>query len=351
MAADSENSKTVVLKRAPEDGEKAAVPETLPVKPQKRYRFLRTIGFGGMKSVLLVYDTDTGREVAMAMMPDFRSRPEGDLRRFVAEALLTARLEHPNIVPVHDVGMDESGSPFFTMKYLQGQSLARLLRRLKSEEQAAAEGYSLHRRLRIFTRVCNAVAFAHSQGICHLDLKPENVNIGNFGEVLVLDWGLAMPEDKLAAAGIISGTPGYMAPERIAGERMDKRSDIYSLGCILYAVLTFREVSAGLPADEKLRRAVNGKIESPSKAAGHAVPPALEAVCLKAMSVKKNDRYSSVNELLEDIFAYTAGFAVNAEHATALRKTQLFFARHAAAAAVVTLLLIIAVMAWALLRG
>ena len=104
---------------------------TLPIKPQERYKFLRSIGFGGMKSVLLVFDSDTGREVAMAIMPDFRERPRADLERFVREAKLTAQLEHPNIVPVHDLGVDSSGSPFFTMKFLHGQSLASVLRRLK----------------------------------------------------------------------------------------------------------------------------------------------------------------------------------------------------------------------------
>ena len=176
---------------------------SLPIKPQERYKFLRSIGFGGMKSVLLVFDTDTGREVAMAIMPDFRERPRVDLERFVREARLTAQLEHPNIVPVHDLGVDSSGSPFFTMKYLHGQSLASVLRRLKKEDPETVHRFSQLRLLQVFIRICNAIEFAHSQGICHLDLKPENVNIGEYGEVLVLDWGLARslnPDSPAATA-------------------------------------------------------------------------------------------------------------------------------------------------------
>ena len=110
---------------------------SLPLKPQERYKFIRSIGFGGMKGVLLVHDRDTGRDVAMAIMPDFRDRPAHDLNRFVREALITARLEHPNIVPVYDLGIDALGSPFFTMKYLHGSSLAVVLRRLRSGVETA----------------------------------------------------------------------------------------------------------------------------------------------------------------------------------------------------------------------
>ena len=201
---------------------------TLPVKPQERYKFIRTIGFGGMKGVLLVFDQDTGREIAMAIMPDFRERPKADLERFVREAKLTAKLEHPNIVPVHDIGIDASGSPYFTMKYLHGQSLAAMLRKLAKGDPETVSHYGLARMLQIFIRICNAIEFAHSQGICHLDLKPENVNLGDFGEVLVLDWGLARslrpavfggiyaPNDlDQPPAGRVKGTPGYMAPEQI----------------------------------------------------------------------------------------------------------------------------------------
>ena len=271
---------------------------TLPVKPQERYKFIRTIGFGGMKGVLLVFDQDTGREIAMAIMPDFRERPKADLERFVREAKLTAKLEHPNIVPVHDIGIDASGSPYFTMKYLHGQSLAAMLRKLAKGDPETVSHYGLARMLQIFIRICNAIEFAHSQGICHLDLKPENVNLGDFGEVLVLDWGLARslrpavfggiyaPNDlDQPPAGRVKGTPGYMAPEQAAGKNSQKsfRTDVYALGAILYSILTYCN-----PLEGVFRRTVTGELPPPSEVApdDRYIPGALEAICLKAMAVQ-----------------------------------------------------------------
>ena len=269
---------------------------TLPVKPQERYKFIRTIGFGGMKGVLLVFDQDTGREIAMAIMPDFRERPKADLERFVREAKLTAKLEHPNIVPVHDIGIDASGSPYFTMKYLHGQSLAAMLRKLAKGDPETVSHYGLARMLQIFIRICNAIEFAHSQGICHLDLKPENVNLGDFGEVLVLDWGLARslrpavfggiyaPNDlDQPPAGRVKGTPGYMAPEQIRSSSefpVDNRADIYSLGAILYAMLALAPPFAHLPMEEVFRRTVTGELPPPSEVApdDRYIPGALEAI-------------------------------------------------------------------------
>ena len=184
MKDDTGPLKTLVLEGddtalAPENGDEAALFESLPVKPRgDRYKFIRSIGFGGMKVVLLVEDRDTGREVAMALMPDFRERPRRDLERFVSEARITARLEHPGIVPVHDIGIDASGSPYFTMKYLRGILLDKVIKRLRAADPATVARYTLFRRLQIFVRVCNAVDFAHSRGVCHLDIKPSNINIG-----------------------------------------------------------------------------------------------------------------------------------------------------------------------------
>ena len=333
---------------------------TLPIKPQERYKFLRSIGFGGMKSVLLVFDSDTGREVAMAIMPDFRERPRADLERFVREAKLTAQLEHPNIVPVHDLGVDSSGSPFFTMKFLHGQSLASVLRRLKKEDPETVHRFSQLRLLQVFIRICNAIEFAHSQGICHLDLKPENVNIGEYGEVLVLDWGLARslnPESPVAspnvedvdANGHVKGTPGYMAPEqiRITHEHpVGFASDIYALGGILYAMLTLSNPLAALPMEEILRRTVSGEIAPPGAAApdDRHVPAALEAICQKAMALNPDNRYQSVAELREDIFAFQTGYVPKAENASPLKHAGMFLGRNR----LIVLLLLTLILAAAL---
>ena len=202
--------KTLILDTAPplEDGDEAQLFKSLPVKPRgERYKFIRTIGFGGMKAVLLVEDRDTGREIAMALIPDYRDRPHRDLERFVGEARINAMLEHPNIVPVHDIGIDASGAPYFTMKYLRGEMLEKIIKQLRSGDAKATERYTLFRRLQIFLRVCNAIDFAHSHGVCHLDIKPSNINIGDYGEVVVLDWGLARIMDETVAPSSTTAAP------------------------------------------------------------------------------------------------------------------------------------------------
>ncbi len=312
-------------------------------KSNKRYKFIRSIGFGGMKAVLLVLDMDTGREVAMAMMPDFRERPASDLDRFVREARLTAGLEHPNIVPVHDMGLDLSGAPFFTMKYLRGQSLATLLRRVRRGEEESCVEYTVERAVQIFIRVCNAVMFAHSRKILHLDIKPDNVNLGDFGEVLLLDWGLAIKMDDGAGSGrdardgqsrggVARGTPGFMSPEQVTGrrDRLDERSDVYALGALLYTMLTLQSPSAGKSVDQILDDTMRGDVPPPEKAApaNRPVPTALGAICRKAMALRPEDRYQSVMDLRTDMQTFAAGYAPAAENASPLRRTALFISRN-----------------------
>jgi len=315
--------------------------ESLPLRDASRYKFLRTIGFGGMKTVLLVYDREMRREVAMATMPDWKDRDSSVVSHFIMEARLTARLEHPNIIPVHDLGRDANGAPFFTMEYLRGQTFAKLLRKLKDGDPETVTAYPLTRLLRIYLRICNAMAFAHSMGIIHLDLKPENVHVGEFGEVQVLDWGLARsitsPEDDAPAEkpdhnppqpdhgfgrtrdGIAKGTPGFMAPEQAAGKNREKdqRTDIYSLGCLLYTILTFEKPLAGQKLKEVLRATIKGNIRAPRELENPhwPIPMALEAICLKAMERYPEDRYQSITELRQDILAFSSGYATSAEEA------------------------------------
>jgi serine/threonine protein kinase len=331
--------------------------ENLTLKPEGKYKFMRSIGFGGMKAVLQVGDKDTTRKVAMAIIPDFDERPKGDINRFIREARITARLEHPNIVPIHDIGTDLNGSPYFTMKYLRGHSLAVAFKNLNSGDPEALAKYTLPRLLRTFVKVANGMAFAHSKEIIHLDLKPENIHLGEFGEVLILDWGLAkfigkeedfedvanVPDEfktvseetqsMMTLDGVAKGTPGYMAPEQAAGKNKEKdeRTDIYALGCILYAILTF-ENPLGNRRDIRnmLHDTVIGNIESPSqlKNPKRSIPPRLERICLKAMDVLPDARYQSVYELRTDIFSFMGGFATKAENASTIKKTYLFVNRN-----------------------
>ena len=309
-----------------------------PAKSQDRYRFIRSIGFGGMKSVLLVHDADTNREVAMAMMPDFRERPESDLQRFVREAKLTASLEHPYIVPVHDIGTDKSGSPYFTMKYLRGMPLSTLINHLYQNDPQTCSEYPAARLLRLFVRICQAIEFAHAQGYCHLDLKPGNINVGEYGDTYILDWGLARAVDS--SGNVISepcaiataGTPGYMAPEQITSEAgtIGIKSDIYALGALLYTILALKSPAGNADKEQVFQQTLTGTFPRPSEVAPETadIPESLEAVVLKAMAPNPADRYYSVRELRNDILAYTSGFATKAEHASLGKKIKLFIYRN-----------------------
>ncbi len=305
-------------------------------KSTGRYKFIRSIGFGGMKAVLLVLDTDTGREVAMAMMPDAKRRSEKDVANFICEAKLSALLEHPNIVPVYDIGLDLSGAPFYIMKYLRGQSLAAILRRIRNGNESTSRKYKLKEMLRIYVRVCNALDFAHSKGILHLDIKPDNVFIGAYGEVIVLDWGLATTT-KGSGLSCVSrvagqGTPGYMSPEQICGEQesLDVHADIYGLGALLYTMLAYSRPMAGAEVEEALKAACSGTVPPPSSVelTARPVPEALDAVCMKAMSIDPNERYQSVAQLRSDIQKFRDGYATAAQQASPLTQTALFVNRN-----------------------
>lgn len=322
---------------------------TLTRKPQDKYKFRKSIGQGGMKVVIQVKDRDTTRDIAMAMLPDAQSRPKQEILRFIEEARITASLEHPNIVPVHDIGVDDYGSPYFTMKLIRGETLASVLRKLHDGDPDYLENYSLDKLLRIFLKICNGVAFAHSKGVLHLDLKPENVQLGDYGEVILMDWGLAklvsMPEkdssaplnttlvfqDHKTGDGIRKGTPGYMAPEQAAGKNSQKsfRTDVYALGAILYSLLTYCNPLEGDDVRELLIATIKGAVVPPSRRTPERVIPAgIEAVVQKAMAVNPADRYAGAKELRNEVLAFLSGYATHAERATLLKKAFLLMRRH-----------------------
>ena len=313
-----------------------------------KYALTGDVGEGGMKLISRASDRDTKRVVAMATMKDGESSPRR-LRRFVREARITAQLEHPNIVPVYDVGIDQGGKPYFTMKLLQGESLSEVLKQLAAGDADYERKYPLSALLEIFQHVCNAIAFAHSKGVLHLDLKPSNIRVNDFGEALVIDWGLArqigereeplteetlLLEDGVEATrdGVIKGTPGYMAPEQARGANSikDERSDIYALGAILYAILTLKPpVDTELSAREAVEATAQGNILEPTqRAPERAVPPPLEAIAMKALSKSPRRRYQSVEALRCDIQAYGEGFAVSAQDPSLITLFWLLLKRH-----------------------
>ena len=262
-----------------------------------KYTFVKELARGGMGTVYLAEDTELDRHVAIKVLNTLDVTE--DLRdRMVREAQIIARLEHPGIVPVHDVGVLPDGRVFYAMKYVRGSRL----------DEYAAENRAIKDRLRKFQAVCDAVAFAHAHGVIHRDLKPQNIMIGSFGEVLVLDWGVAkivghgfsqMSTDW--PAGTIVGTRDYMSPEQARGEldQLDERADIYSLGAVLYFLLTNK------PPGEARPRSVN-----------HSVSKTAEAICLKAMARSAGERYSSALELSADI-----GHLLDAEPVSAYRES------------------------------
>ncbi len=325
----------------------------LTEKPDNKYRFRRSIGAGGMKMVLQVQDQDTMRDVALAMMPDIERRSKHEILRFIQEARLTASLEHPNIVPVYDIGMDSTGSPYYTMKLLRGENLASLLKKLDAGDPVYRSRYSFEKLMRLFLRICSGVGFAHSRNVAHLDLKPENVQIGDFSEVLILDWGIAkyldqngvsadqVPKNSAGKQGFsrfkveedegMKGSPGYMAPEQITGNSsaIGIRTDIYALGAILYSMVTYKSPAAASTVKKILQDTLRGNIILPAKRAPLLeIPYGIEAVIMKAMNTNADARYSSVKELRDDVAAFIDGFATEAEKAGFFKKSLLFMRRH-----------------------
>jgi serine/threonine protein kinase len=277
---------------------------TWPEFPDGRYEIAEELGRGGMGTVYAARDTALERDVAIKIG---NALPSTDLQaRLTREARVLARLEHPGIVPVHDWGLLADGRPFYVMKRVAG----RTLRAFIDEHPPLAE------RLRVFERVCEAVAFAHAGGVIHRDLTPANVMVGGFGEVMVMDWGLAAigegwrePSGPAIAEGVVMGTRGFMAPEQSAGGAIDARADVYALGALLAAMLE------GSRATVERRRGPSGPATK-----------ALHAIAARAMAERPADRYPGVDALAADIAAFRNGGAVSA-HRESVVERALRFAR------------------------
>ena len=319
------------------------------------------IARGGMGKIYSAEDSELDRLVALKVST---AGDRGRDSQFFREAKILAALAHPNIVPIHNLGVDAEGRPFYSMKLIQGRTLQWILKQLAAGDRSIALVYTRDRLLDIFRKVCDAVSFAHSKGYLHRDLKPENIMVGEFGEVLVMDWGLAKVIRKTAPGGdpaagadvepetlsYIEGTPQYMSPEQANGiyGGLDERSDIYSLGGVLYAILTYRPPVSGASVAEVIQKVRSGETTTMAvprrSGAGadpagieRAVPEALRAVTLKALAREKTKRYQSVSALVADIEAYQSGFATGAEDASLFRQVWLLVKRHRMAAALMFL--------------
>ena len=289
---------------------------TLPISaPQversgaERYETAAVLGMGGMGKVLLARDARVGRDVALKVLRSDREMDAEERERFLREAQVQGQLEHPSIVPVYDIDRNPDGSTFFTMRRVLGRTLGQVLEEVKT----GASKVTLRELLQAFSTVCLTVDYAHSRGVVHRDLKPANIMLGDFGEVYVLDWGLARilqgtrlpsvaePPQRLSMPGVMMGTPMYMAPEQMADPDVGPEADVFSLGAILFEILT----------GKKLRdvRALYAPVEArPSVRAPEAkVPPELETICVKATMLDATERLGTARALQEAVARYLEG--------------------------------------------
>lgn len=310
------------------------------------YSLRGAVGAGGVGRVLLGFDQRIGREVAIKEMLDQAANEDMALNaRFLREARITGRLEHPGIVPVYDLGVKQSGAPYYVMRLVRGDTLAKALKECNSEPLAE---HALSRRLALLDRlidVCEALAYAHSKGVVHRDIKPGNIVLGPFGETIVLDWGLAKVENEaetplpashphshdadLTQFGDILGTPAYMAPEQADPEigEIDARSDVFALGCILYYLLNGRPPLQG-NADQILSQLVSAAPMPDARNPKLAAPAELIAICNKALSKRQSLRFKDAGALAEELRAFRDGRLVNTYAYTRGELLRRFIARN-----------------------
>jgi len=359
--------------------------------PVRRYVYREEVARGGMGAILRIWDKDLRRTLAMkVMLGSGADLPGADapldermLSRFLEEAQITGQLDHPGIVPVHELGLDADGRVYFTMRYVRGEDLKQILDRLA--EGDGGEEWTQIRLLGVVQRICEAVAFAHSKGVVHRDLKPANVMVGRFGETYVMDWGLARvlgraerPEHRVKSQaelsvsivqtdrrdekaqepdsplvtldGDVVGTPSYMSPEQAMGrlEEVGPASDIYAVGSILYHLLTERvpytTAGARVSPHTVLSRLLEGP-PTPIEELDRDVPSELAAICSKAMAREAGDRYGSMMELADDLRAFMEGRVVSAYETGAVAEFKKWVLRNRGMAGAIAALVIVALCA------
>ena len=305
--------------------------EELPIADRERYEILGEVGRGGLGRVLKAFDRRLKRVVAVKEMLDL----SGSVTRFVREAIATAGLEHPGIIPVHDAGRWPTGEPFYAMKFVPGRSLA----------ERIAERTTLSERLALLPNVlavADAMAYAHSERLIHRDLKPANVLVGAFGETVIIDWGIAkkLGADEPSASadvagtaggdatreGTLLGTPAYMAPEQAAGREVDERADVYGLGAILYQVLSGQPPHDATSADAMVRVLLGTPVPLEERQEG--IAPDLLTIVHKAMARDPEQRYRSAQELAEDLRRFETGKLVTSHQYSPWALTRRWVARN-----------------------
>jgi serine/threonine-protein kinase len=329
-------------------------PEGVRLVPTEgpRYENQKVLGEGGMGEVALALDRDIGRKVALKRLRGGASEPA--LARFVDEVRTVGQLEHPNIVPIHDVGVDERGNYFFVMKYVEGDTLEGIIERLKAGDPATVGRFTIPKRVDIFVGVLRALDYAHQRGIIHRDIKPANVMVGKNGEVILMDWGVARPvarlepdahapgggrPDQRASAthvGALIGTPLYMSPEQAAGRnsQLDARSDLFSACAMLYELLSLHNRFEDRQNLLQLLAAI--QTTAPGGSIGELMRPHLGPALVpadlchflrKGLALRPEDRWQTAGEMIYELEAIADGRCHVQCPATAMKRTSREFSR------------------------
>ncbi len=297
-----------------------------------RYERSHRIGEGGVGEVIKARDNDIDRDVAIKQLRAEMKESHATVLRFAEEVRTVGKLEHPNIVPIHDVGVHPNGEYFFVMKYVNGETLESIIDKLAAGDAEYHAKYDFERRVELMMGVLEAIAYAHSKKMIHRDIKPANVMVGPYGEVVVMDWGLARevsgpepvhaPNDSPDASGgrklfktqvgAVLGTPAYMSPEQARGDELDERSDVYSLTMMFYELLTLQHPLANHTSLESMLEAVKNEavppaIFQPTVSAQGKVPAELSWFVEKGLRKDKSERFQTVDEMIDRLRRRAAG--------------------------------------------
>ena len=331
---------------------------------------------GGTAELQTCLDRNLHRVVVYKTLHAHLQDSELETARFLREARVTAMIPHPGTVPVYELGRDRAGVLFFTMKKLEGRDLRSILMSISAKEKKTIEHFPVGRLIDVLIQTCQTVSYAHAQGVIHRDLKPANILVGAFGEVTVLDWGLAKVRGEKASTEVEAaldtaatgkkavsmeltqpgkryGTPLYMSPEQARGDDgLDERSDVYNIGSILFEVLTAKNLVWGNDVEEVLRQVLERPTPMPSEIApDRHIPRELEAICLKALAKDPAERYPSMTALMEDLSAYRANEAVSVYRPGVLTRLMRWRAKNAMPVAVVLSALAGAGLCWLVLSA